>query len=301
MLRNEGRHSHLLPRLFPMKFGGAVVIGLLAANVSIRPAIAATNSGAADAAALLKVLKASVKAENAKDAKAFLKLWTDKGLSEYDVGSRSDVAAGKSENFGAEPASVLDYGTPVITADTATVDVQATVGASTFAQPVYLVSFKGLKQNGTWLLNGFEFKGSPAPPAGTDVVQVTALNYAFSLSKTTAKRNMALHFVNKGTEAHEITFFKTPPKVTLAQAKAALENVDGHELKVIPRGYQVNHIGYAEPGQTNDVTFAAPLARGDYAIVCFIPKGGMDDHGDPKDPKGVPHVKLGMIALLHVA
>ena len=86
----------------------------------------------------------------------------------------------------------------------------------------------------------------------------------------------------------------------LEQAKKALENVNGHELKVIPAGYQVNHIGYAEPGQTNDITFAAPLAAGDYAIVCFIPRGGMDDHGNPKDPKAIPHVKLGMISLLHV-
>ena len=263
-------------------------------------ALAATTRSAADADAFLSVLKASGKAENAKDAKAFLALWTDKGLSQYDVGSRSDIAAGKSENFGAEPGTLLSQGKPVITGSTATVDIQVTVGTSTFAQPVYLVAFKGLKQNGKWLINGFEFKGSPPPPAGTDVVQVTALNYAFSLNKTTAKRNLAFHFVNKTTESHEMTFFKTPTGVTLAQAKKALENVDGHELKPIPAGYKVNHIGYSEPGQINDITFAAPLAPGDYAIVCYLPKGGMDDHGNPKDPKATSHVKLGMITLLHV-
>lgn len=266
----------------------------------IATAATTRNSRAADADAFLNVLKASAKAENAKDAKTFLKLWTDKGLSAYDVGSRRDIAAGKSDNFGADPGTVVRYGEPVITAETATVDIEATVGTSRFAQPIYLVSFKGLKQNGKWLLDGFEFKGSPPPPAGTDVVQVTSLNFAFSLNKTTAKRNVAFHFVNKTTEAHEMTFFKTPTGGTLAQAKKALENVDGHELKVIPAGYQVNHIGYAEPGQTNDITFAAPRIAGDYAIVCLIPRGGMDDHGNPKDPKAIPHVKLGMISLLHV-
>ena len=285
-----------------MRIRAVVVMSILTASTFSGNAMAATTSSstAADAASFLNVLKAGAKAENAKDAKTFLKLWTDKGLSEYDVGSRSDIAAGKSDNFGAEPATVLNYGKPVITAKTATVDIQVAVGAGTFAQPVYLVTFKGLKQNGKWLLNGFEFKGSPPPPAGTDIVQVTAVNYAFSLNKTTAKRNLGFHLVNKTTEAHEITFFKTPTGVTLAQALTALENVDGRELKPIPAGYQVNHIGFAEPGQTNDITFAAPLAPGDYAIVCYIPKGGMDDHGDPKDPKAVPHVKLGMITLLHV-
>ena len=53
-------------------------------------------------------------------------------------------------------------------------------------------------------------------------------------------------------------------------------------------------------GQTLDITFAAPLAPGDYAIVCYLSKGGMDEHGEPKDPTGAPHAKLGMISLLHV-
>ena len=210
-----------------MKIRAVVVMSVLTASTFSGNTMAATTSSstAADAASFLNVLKASAKAEDAKDANTFLKLWTDKGLSEYDVGSRSDIAAGKSDNFGADPATVLNYGKPVITAKTATVDIQATIGASTFAQPIFLVTFKGLKQNGKWLLNGFEFKGSPPTPVGTDVVEVTALNYAFSLNKATAKRNLGFHFVNKTTEAHEMTFFKTPTGVTLAQAKTALENV----------------------------------------------------------------------------
>lgn len=108
----------------------------------------ATSTSAADADALLKIVKASVKAENAKDTTTFLKLWTDKGLAEYDVGSRADVAAGKSDNFGAEPARVLKYGTPTITGNTATVELQVLVGERTFAQPLYLIALKGLKRNG---------------------------------------------------------------------------------------------------------------------------------------------------------
>lgn len=262
---------------------------------------ATTSAGAAaDVTAFVNVLKASIKAENAKDVKAFLKLWTDKGLAEYDTGSRSEIETGKSDNFGTDLITYVNYSKPVITAGTASIDIQATVGARTFAQSVFLVSFKGLKKDGTWLINGFEFKGGPPPPPGTDVVQVSSLNYAFSLNKTTAKRNLGFRFVNKTTEAHEITLFKTPRGVTLAQAKKALENVDGKELKVIPAGYQVSHISYAQPGQTLDITFAAPLAPGDYAIVCYLPKGGMDEHGTPKDAKGTPHAKLGMISLLQV-
>lgn len=263
-------------------------------------AVTTSASPTADVTAFLNVLKASIKAENAKNAKAFLKLWTDKGLQEYDTGSRSEIESGKSDNFGTDLITYVNYGKPVITAESATIDIQATVGASTFAQALFLVSFKGLKKDGSWLINGFEFKGSPPPPPGTDVVLVTALNYAFSVNKTTAKRNVGFRFVNKTNEAHEITLFKTPKGLTIAGAKKALENVDGKELKAIPAGYQVSHISYAEPGQTLDITFAAPLAAGDYVIVCYLPKGGMDEHGEPKDPKGAPHVKLGMISLLRV-
>ncbi len=40
-------------------------------------------------------------------------------------------------------------------------------------------------------------------------------------------RCRGFHFVNKTTEAHEMTFFETPTGVTLAQAKTALEIIAG--------------------------------------------------------------------------
>ena len=35
----------------------------------------------------------------------------------------------------------------------------------------------------------------------------------------------------------------------------------------------VDHITFAEPGQTVDFQFAEPLAPGRYIIVCYIPRG----------------------------
>src|SRR5688500_15212947 len=65
-------------------------------------------------------VRAAVEAENAKDSKTFLAMWTDKGLESYDIGSRAEVEAGKSENFGSDKVTIVDLETPEVTGTTAT-------------------------------------------------------------------------------------------------------------------------------------------------------------------------------------
>lgn len=254
-----------------------------------------------EAKAFLDVVKASIKAENAKDVDAFLALWTDEGLEEYDVGSREDVKAGKSENFGTDPIEVTRYGTPKIDGNAAMVDIEAIVGEPGFAAPVYLVTLEGVKHDGDWMLNGFEFKGGPPPGEDATVVDVKAIDYAFQLSGTTAPADepLAFKFSNGGKEQHELTMFKAPGEVTLDEAKAVLENVDGSELEDIPDGYEAAHVSFVEVGQTQNVTFAEPLDAGTYVLACYIPQGGFGDEG-PVNPDGKPHIQLGMINLLTV-
>lgn len=258
-------------------------------------------SGGGEASGFADAVKASLKAENAKDADAFLALWTDDGLAEYDSGTREEIASGKSENFGVSTITITKMGEAKLDGNTATVVVDATTdeGEETFATPLFRAVFKGMKDGGDWKINGFEFTGSPPPGPDADVVRVTAREYQFDLDKTTASGEVAFRFINAGKEQHEISLYKAPDGITVDEAKVALQDVDGSELEDIPDGYEVAHVGFAEVGQESDITFAEPLPTGDYVLTCYIPQGGFGENG-PVNPEGRAHIQLGMLALLTV-
>ena len=132
------------------------------------------------------------------------------------------------------------------------------------------------------------------------MVEIVAGDYAFTFDRTaTTSGNFAIRFVNDGTEAHEITLFRAPSDVPLADASAALSDVDGGALDNVPPPFElVDHITFAEPGQTVDFQFAEPLAPGRYIIVCYIPQGTVSEDDLEQEPTAdaMPHIKLGMIA-----
>ena len=257
-----------------------------------------TSSGNADQKAVESVIRASIKAENAKNADAFLALWTDKGLEAYDSGTREEIKAGK-EGFGEDKIKILGFVKTDVAAATATSTVDGGPVEYKVAQVAYRVKFSLIKQGDAWLLDGFEFIGSPPAKAGTPVLDIKAQEYAFILDKQTIGGNIALKFTNTGKEQHELTLYKGPDGVDVTTARKALENVDGSELKDIPTGYAVDHVTFAEPGQTMDVTFSSSLKKGTYVFACYIPQGGFGEQG-PVNPDGKPHIKLGMAAILTV-
>lgn len=249
------------------------------------------------AASFVETVQASIKAENAGDAEAFLALWTDDGLESYDSGTREEISAGEG-HFSEEDIKVTRMGEPKVDGDVASVELDATVGKPSFATTVFRVVFSGIRDGDGWKINKFDFRGSPPPGDDAEVVEITAREYSFHLDRDTVPAGeVAFHFVNEGQEQHEISLYKGPDGVTLDAAKAALENVDGSELSDIPEGYEVSHVAFAEQGDESDVTFAEPLAAGTYVLACYIPEGGFGDDG-PVRPDGTPHIKLGMVHLL---
>ena len=59
----------------------------------------------------------------------------------------------------------------------------------------------------------------------------------------------------------------------------------------------VDHLTYAEPGESASFTFAEPLPAGHCVFVCYIPVGGFDlETGEPVVPGAEPHIARGMIA-----
>jgi hypothetical protein len=257
------------------------------------------GGGSDDEQALEDAVRATARAENAKDVDAFLALWTDAGLAEYDVGTREEVQSGESE-IGQDKVEIVEFSDTTVTGNTGTTTVDAVVGEANVAKAVFRVKFKGLKEGDEWKLNGFEFVGSPPPGEDTEVVDVKAVEYAFQLSASEAPADLAFKFSNTGKEQHEIALFKGPAEVSLSTAKAALENVDGSELEDIPAGYEVDHLTFAEAGDSSDITFAEPLEEGTYVLACYLPQGGLDEEGEPVNPDGKPHIQLGMITLLTV-
>lgn len=277
-------------------FATLAMAALLLAACSSDPSAGRSD----DQKAVEAAVRASLTAENDKDVNAFVALWTDKGLAAYDVGTREDLIGGRAENFGEDKIEIVEFPSVDVSGTTATATVDALRGENNIAKPIFRVKFDLTKQGDAWLLDGFEFLGGPPPAAGTAVVDVKAQEYAFLLDKTEVGGKFAFKFANIGQEQHELTLYKGPNGVDLGTAKAALENVDGGELEDIPAGYEVDHITFAEAGQTQDVTFAEPLAPGTYVLTCYIPQGGFGDQG-PVNPDGKAHIKLGMISILTVS
>lgn len=282
---------------------GAIVLSLVAAacgSTKEAKTDTAEPGKTADQKAVEAVIQQSIDAENGKDVKTFLTLWTDKGLESYDVGTRADLEAGKAEGFGEDKIKLVAFPETTVTGDTAAATVDGTPEEFQVAQVMYRVKFTAVKQEGKWLLDGFEFIGSPPPASGTETIDVKAQEYAFVLDKDKTSGKVAFKLTNSGKEQHELTLYRTPDGVDLTTARKAVEKVNGEDLDNIPDGYKADHVSFVEVGQSTDVTFNAPLAAGTYLFACYIPQGGFGEQG-PVNPDGKPHIQLGMAALLTVS
>ncbi len=243
-------------------------------------------------------VRVAIEAQNERDVDTFLEYWTDKGLTEYDVGSRTDLKAGKIANFGGEVILIQRFSRTRIAGDNAMTTVDAVRGRHQNAAPVSRVAFALVEREGTWLIDGFKFVGGTPAPEGTDVIDIAGREYSYKLEKDEAQQRVAFRFSNEGKEPHEISLIKGPDDVTLDRAQEELKDFDGDPEKV-PEGYEVDHVAFADPGATISATFSRPLPRGAYVLACYIPKGGFNEEG-ASDPEAPSHFELGMAAILGV-
>src|SRR5690348_3772832 len=88
-------------------------------------AVGCAKTTADDAKQVEATVRASVAAESAQNGKAFVALWTDKGLKEFDSGTREEIASGKSEDFGSDHIQLVKLEPAKITGKTATVTIEA--------------------------------------------------------------------------------------------------------------------------------------------------------------------------------
>lgn len=126
-----------------------------------------------------------------------------------------------------------------------------------------------------------------APAAGIRKVTFEAFDYGFKGPDTLQAGLMTVEVVNKGKELHHIQFLRLEKGKTMKDiveaAKANPESVFGHLNGV---EYDGGSNGTMPGESTSAVVYLEP---GNYVVACIIP-----------NPKGVPHVDLGMIKALTV-
>lgn len=273
--------------------------GLVAAGAVLSLVAGACSAGghhaaAADSQQVQDAVRRSIDAENRGDAKAFLAHWTDDGLRSYDAGSRSDIQSGKAP-LGVERTDVRAFVSTAVKGGTATTTLDGRVEMG-----VYRERFDLVRKSGKWLINGFQFLGPAPPPAGTPLVDVKAVEYAYDIdaaSPALTSGDFAVHFVNAGQEQHEITLLAVPPDAGVAQQVLDLGTIRGADLSSLPAGYSaLGHLAYSQPGEDTKYTVAQKLPPGRYAMACFLPVGGVNQLGGANQSDADSHVARGMIA-----
>ena len=113
---------------------------------------------------------------------------------------------------------------------------------------------------------------------------IAGVDYGYTGTKPSYQAGqIRIAFANQGKEFHELALVRKKPGVTesfddlLEQGDAAQSKVDF-----------VTQVA-ADPGKEDYI--ATSLSKGDYLMVCFIPKGSTSSSADGKGP---PHFVLGM-------
>jgi hypothetical protein len=127
----------------------------------------------------------------------------------------------------------------------------------------------------------------PAPAAGIPKVTFEAFDYGFKGPDTLQAGLMTVELVNKGKELHHIQFLRLSKGKTMkdvveaakANPEAAFGHLEGVEFDGGPNGTM--------PGESTSAV--VDLAPGDYIVACVVP-----------NPKGAPHITLGMAKALTV-
>lgn len=247
------------------------------------------DAAAADARA---TLEAAIDAENAGDAEAVVGYYTDEGLDAFFGATREEIAGGEYPLGEDGPLDVRSLDVTV-DGDTAEAIADVRFGIGLFRVPITLV-----RDGDEWLIDGMGEPGAPPPPEGVGTVEVSAVDFAFVVEgDARSSGEFLIDFRNEGEQQHEMALFRIPAGTDVPTAIDALGEVDGGSYDNVPDGYEaIDHLTFAPPGEGQTYLIADRLEAGDYAFVCFIPEGGLDDEtGDAVDPDGRPHVQLGML------
>ena len=216
---------------------------------------------------------------NAKDVPGLVAAFTDEGLV-ATIGepgaTAAEVQAGLPEFIGEPPISDAEFSNTSVDGDTASTDVQSTLGNTLMAE-----SYELVKQGDAWLISGQE-DGEVEVPDGTTEVNVDLNEFAFGLRTTDitdATGPIALVGNNVGEQEHEMGLARIPADANLDELLRTEEDVPGFEF--------IGGVGPIEPGDTASLVLTAPLEAGRYVLVCFLPDTAEGSDGEPHAYKGM--------------
>ncbi len=129
---------------------------------------------------------------------------------------------------------------------------------------------------------GFAACGDDDESSAPEPVSVDGKEYAFVMPDRIDGGFVTMDFTNSGEEMHEYGLGRLSEGVTEADVDKAIASGDE------PKGIQdIGGVPVLTPG--TEVSIARDLEPGRYVFVCFLP-----------DPKGRPHVALGMKKVFEV-
>ena len=121
---------------------------------------------------------------------------------------------------------------------------------------------------------------------GFEVAQVHAVDYQFhGLGRRLPAGYVSFDFANGGKEIHELAVLQINEPGVTAEELLKMPQEEASKLATYLGG------SFAPPGETDAQTIE--LRPGEYAIVCFLPKGATSLE-DLQTAKGKPHALLGM-------
>jgi hypothetical protein len=203
-----------------------------------------------------------------EDAEFFLGHVTDNLLETVSFTTREECEADATSCIG-EPTAVESVADVEIDGDTATANVTAEFG---------VVELGLVREDDQWKADSLQATSDEVPDGATSV-DLGLAEFAFEVDQESipADGNFAFNVTNNGEQPHEVIVASIPADVPLQEALEATGEGPPAGLKV-----------FIQPDQQVDMAFAAPLAPGRYALVCFFP--------DVNDPEMTPHAEKGMAA-----
>lgn len=131
--------------------------------------------------------------------------------------------------------------------------------------------------------------GSGATPATeVNTLTITERDYSFDVEGDVEAGVVSIAVTNQGTEFHEIAMAPLREGVTLEEALDEIGSIEEFDEKVLGKlvveDSPIDDLGGIQMPRTSYTITGSGIEAGEYLLLCFIP-----------DPKGRPHLSLGMV------
>lgn len=231
-----------------------------------------------------EAIRATAAAWNAKDVARFAAGWTTEGLlgSFGEAGATADeVIAAMPEFIGSEELANFDFLETTIEGESATVDVQYTVGVALDRS-----IFTMVRQGGTWLISEEDNDVAIKIPDDATTIDIGLTEFTFNVSTdeiANAESTIVMVSTNTGLQDHEIGLIRVDEGVDVLTTLQTFVPQGPED----PEGLTFLGGDYVSVGESSTIAFHEPLEPGRYALICMLPDTNEGEDGTPHALKGM--------------